>query len=84
MIFLFALFVGFMLSPVSVDAQAMPRTRLVLLGTGPPNADPERSGPATAVVIDDRAYLIDAGPGIVRRAALQHVRRILLHSQLRL
>ena len=26
--------------------------------------------PATAVVVDDRAYLIDAGPGIVRRAAL--------------
>lgn len=51
-------------------AQDLPRTRLVLLGTGSPNADPERSGPATAVVVDDRAYLIDAGPGIVRRAAM--------------
>jgi ribonuclease BN (tRNA processing enzyme) len=47
-----------------------PRTRLVVLGTGTPNADPERSGPATAVVVDDRAYLFDAGPGVVRRAAL--------------
>jgi len=46
-----------------------PRTRVVLLGTGTPNADPERSGPATAVVVDDRAYLVDAGPGVVRRAA---------------
>jgi len=46
-----------------------PRTRLVLLGVGTPNADPERSGPASAVVVDDRAYLIDAGPGLVRRAA---------------
>ena len=55
------------LSPL--DAQDLPRTRLVLLGTGTPNADPERSGPATAVVVDGRVYLFDAGPGVVRRAA---------------
>jgi ribonuclease BN (tRNA processing enzyme) len=40
-----------------------------MLGTGTPNADPERSGPALAIVVDDRAYLVDAGAGIVRRAA---------------
>jgi len=45
------------------------RTRLVMLGTGTPNADPERSGPALAIVVDDRPYLVDAGPGVVRRAA---------------
>lgn len=45
-------------------------TRVVLLGTGTPNADPDRMGPAVAVVVGDRAYLVDAGPGIVRRAAL--------------
>lgn len=44
-------------------------THVVLLGTGTPNADPARSGPATAVLVDGRAYLIDAGPGLVRRAA---------------
>ncbi len=44
-------------------------TRVVILGTGTPNADPDRSGPAVAVVINDRAYLIDFGPGVVRRAA---------------
>lgn len=44
-------------------------TQVVLLGTGTPNADPARSGPAVAVVVDDQAYLVDAGPGIVRRAA---------------
>ena len=44
-------------------------THVVLLGTGTPNAEPERSGPALAVVVGDRAYLVDAGPGIVRRAA---------------
>jgi ribonuclease BN (tRNA processing enzyme) len=55
--------------PSSLDAQETPRTRVVLLGTGTPNADPARSGPATAIVVDDRAYLFDAGPGVVRRAA---------------
>jgi ribonuclease BN (tRNA processing enzyme) len=57
------------LVPHLVVGQEAPRTRLVILGTGNPNTDPERSGPATAVVVDDRAYLIDAGPGVVRRAA---------------
>ena len=45
------------------------RTKVVLLGTGTPNADPQRSGPSLAVVVDDRSYLVDAGPGVVRRAA---------------
>ncbi len=46
-----------------------PEGRVVILGTGTPNADPERSGPAVAVVAGGRAYLVDAGPGVVRRAA---------------
>jgi len=50
-------------------APAPPTTQLVVLGTGTPNADPERSGPALAVVRGTRSYLVDAGPGIVRRAA---------------
>src|ERR1700687_4667675 len=44
------------------------RTRVVLLGTGTPVPDPDRSGPATAIVVDDSAYLVDFGPGGVRRA----------------
>lgn len=48
------------------------RVELVLLGTGTPNADPERSGPALAVVVDDTPYLVDFGPGVVRRAAAAH------------
>lgn len=44
-------------------------TRVVLLGTGNPNADPDRSGPAVAVVVNGAVYLVDAGPGVVRRAA---------------
>jgi len=44
-------------------------TQVVMLGTGTPNADPERSGPAVAIVVNDRPYLVDFGPGVVRRAA---------------
>jgi ribonuclease BN (tRNA processing enzyme) len=40
-----------------------------MLGTGTPNADPDRYGPAIAIVVDDVSYLVDAGVGIVRRAA---------------
>ena len=36
-------------------------TQLVLLGTGTPNACPENSGPATAVVVDGKAYIFDFG-----------------------
>jgi ribonuclease Z len=53
----------------ALTASASGATRVVLLGTGTPNADPARSGPATAVVVDDRSYLFDFGPGVVRRAA---------------
>ncbi|MFQ5491923.1 MAG: MBL fold metallo-hydrolase [Phycisphaerae bacterium] len=46
-----------------------PKTRLVLLGTGTPNPDPDRWGPALAIVVNKQAYLVDCGPGVVRRAA---------------
>jgi hypothetical protein len=45
------------------------QTKVVLLGTGTPRPYPERSGPATAIVTGARAYLVDFGPGVVRRAA---------------
>src|SRR5215467_1267289 len=44
-------------------------TRIVLLGTGSPAANPDRSGPATAIVVNGTPYLVDFGPGVVRRAA---------------
>jgi len=44
------------------------RTQVVLLGTGTPPADPDRSGAATAVIVNGTAYLIDFGAGVVRRA----------------
>src|SRR5690349_20820320 len=53
----------------SAAPQPRREPRLVFLGTGTPLPDPDRAGPATAVVVDDTAYLFDAGTGIVRRAA---------------
>ena len=50
-------------------AQRADSTLVIVLGTGTPNADPDRSGPAVAVVRGSSAYLVDAGAGIVRRAA---------------
>jgi ribonuclease BN (tRNA processing enzyme) len=43
-------------------------TRVVMLGTGTPRPDPDRAGPATAIVVDDTPYLIDFGAGVIRRA----------------
>lgn len=56
-------------SGTSFQEAAGKRTRVVLLGTGTPNADPDRSGPSVAIVVKGCVYLIDCGPGVVRRAA---------------
>lgn len=60
------------LAVISFATQSLPsssRLQIVLLGTGTPNADPERFGPATAIVVNDTPYLVDFGSGVVRRAA---------------
>jgi len=49
--------------------QADVATKIVMLGTGTPGPDPDRSGPATVIVANGTPYLIDFGPGVVRRAA---------------
>ena len=43
------------------------RTEIILLGTGTPYPDPNSAGPATAVVVDGRVFLFDAGAGVMRR-----------------
>ena len=56
--------------PIVVSAQAnVNRTQLVMIGTGTPFADPDRSGPSLAIVVNESAYVVDCGPGVVRRAA---------------
>ncbi|MDH3611784.1 MAG: MBL fold metallo-hydrolase [Gammaproteobacteria bacterium] len=67
----FLLFVacGALLSAVT-HAELAPSktTQVVLLGTGTPNAEPDRSGPAVAIVVNDTPYIVDFGPGVVRQA----------------
>lgn len=52
----------------SATCGAAEGTKVVLLGTGTPPADPDRSGPATAIVVNGTPYLVDFGAGVVRRA----------------
>ncbi len=60
-------------APVSLDLSETHRrdgySLLVMLGTGTPGPDPNRSGPSLAIVVNDQPYLVDFGPGVVRRAA---------------
>ncbi len=65
-LFLLVIFLGCTERKQSVSGD---RTHVVLLGTGTPNADPNRSGPSLAIVVDDVSYIVDCGPGVVRRAA---------------
>src|SRR5580658_9572967 len=46
----------------------------ILLGTGTPNAEPDRSGPSVAIVADGTPYIIDFGPGVVRRGVAAHIK----------
>lgn len=61
------------LFPLMASAQAGSpsapgKTQIVMLGTGTPGFDIDRSGPATAIVVNGTAYLVDAGAGVMRRA----------------
>jgi ribonuclease Z len=51
------------------DKPDSPKTKVVMLGTGTPNPEPDRSGPAVAIIVNDTPYLVDFGPGVVRKAA---------------
>lgn len=44
-------------------------TKVVMLGSGTPIPDPNRGGPCIAVVVNDKAYIVDAGANCVRRIA---------------
>jgi ribonuclease Z len=70
---------GILTATVAADQQretaSVGKTRIVMLGTGNPAADPDRSGPATAIVVNDTAYLVDFGPGVIRRAKAAVVER---------
>ena len=68
-IFFISLLLMFMGSESAISETTAVKTQLILLGTGTPNADPDRSGPSLAIVVGDTSYIVDFGPGVVRRAA---------------
>jgi ribonuclease BN (tRNA processing enzyme) len=49
---------------------------IVFLGTGMPRPDPQRQGPSLAIVANGKAYIVDAGVGLVRQAAAAYLRGI--------
>lgn len=59
---------GRALSQEPASAASHHSTSVVILGTGTPKADPDRSGSSIAVVVGQKSFIFDAGPGIVRRA----------------
>ncbi len=64
----FACYCVFVCSCASTGSHYSPDdTLVVMLGTGTPNAEPDRSGSAVAIVAGGRPYIVDCGPGIVRR-----------------
>ena len=53
----------------AAPAGAPESTVVVMLGTGTPRPLPDVWGPATAVVVGSRVFLVDAGVGVERRLA---------------
>ncbi len=64
-LFLFAICAGTALA----QAPAGGGMEVVLLGTGFPRPFPDRAGPATAVVVNGKYFVVDAGRGVVLRLA---------------
>ena len=54
---------------MAAQTKSRPATEVIVLGSGMPAADPDRFGPAVAIVSNGTAYLVDCGSGVVRRAA---------------
>jgi ribonuclease Z len=63
-----AVLIGMGMLVAACSGAAPDRAKVILLGTGTPIPDPAASGPAVAVVVNEHAYLFDAGPGVVRQS----------------
>ena len=58
----------------AAGTEVSPTTKIVVLGTqGGPVPGVKRAQPASAVVVGDRIYLVDAGNGVVRQLVLAHL-----------
>jgi calcineurin-like phosphoesterase len=81
---LFSAFV-FIIAAIPFRAQsqqsAMPSAskdvEIVFLGTGTPVPNADRQGPSLAIVANGKAYIVDAGSGVVRQANSAFQRGIL-------
>lgn len=60
-------------APAAAPHPGSDTTTIVLLGTGMPRPDPEAHGPATAIVVGQRVFLVDAGAGVERQLAAAHL-----------
>ncbi len=52
----------------SFAADSTQTTQVIILGTGTPVPDAQRTGPGVAIVTNGEAYVFDAGGGMVKRA----------------
>ncbi len=62
------LFLTLIFSSLSNAADNNEQTRVIILGTGTPVPDAQRTGPGVAVITNGEAYVFDAGGGMVKRA----------------
>ncbi len=49
--------------------QLAARTTVAILGSGNPNPDPKHSGCSVAIIVGKVPYIVDFGPGLIRKAA---------------
>jgi ribonuclease BN (tRNA processing enzyme) len=61
-------FIFYLTITLFINHNVLSQTQVVLLGTGTPNPDTDRFGPSTAVIVNGVPYIVDGGPGVVRRA----------------
>lgn len=54
---------------VALPVVSAAEMQVILLGTGYPRPDPQRAGPATAVVVGKKVFVVDAGRGVTLRLA---------------
>jgi ribonuclease BN (tRNA processing enzyme) len=68
---LLVLLLSLLLLPVwgQRDFSTSDMTKLILLGTGNPNPSPAQSGCSLALLVNQTPYIIDFGPGLIRKAA---------------
>lgn len=50
----------------------MSRARIVILGSGTPNAEADRVSSGVAIAVDDQPYLVDCGHGVAQRVVEAH------------